>query len=115
MWKSVHEAGLNIDTNLLAEAPGGQAAVQVFRRVWTASAHDAVDRAEKAERGPEIRVMVSDLALRLTRERGGPVRRGTPRGVADAWRERGHRAGQDARTYQLLQILQPARDADVTR
>ena len=68
VWKSAHESGLNVDTHSLAEAPGGKAAVQVFRRVWSDSAHEAVDRAERAERDPDTRVMVSDVALRLTRE-----------------------------------------------
>jgi hypothetical protein len=29
----------------------------------------------------------------------------------NTWRVRGHTSGPDARTYQVLQILQPARDA----
>jgi predicted ArsR family transcriptional regulator len=109
VWKAAHESGLNIDTNALAEAPGGKAAVQVFRRVWTDSALDAVNRAEKAERGPETRVMVSDVALRLTRDEVDQFSEELHE-LADSWRRRGRSAGADARTYQLLQLLQPARD-----
>ncbi len=109
VWKAAHESGLNINTAELADAPGGEAAVQVFRRVWTDAAHDAVQRAETAERRPEIRVMVSDVAVRLTRE---DVDRFADElnDLADSWRRRGHSAGEGAETYQLLQILQPARE-----
>ena len=107
VWKAAHEAGLNIDTHALAEAPGGKSAVQVFRRVWTDSAHAAVDRAETAERGPETRVMVSDVALRLTRAEVDEFAEQLHE-LADSWRRRGRSGGEDARTYQLLQILQPA-------
>ena len=51
--EAVHESGLNIDTTELAAAPGGKAAVTVFRREWTNAAHEAVERAETAERNPE--------------------------------------------------------------
>jgi predicted ArsR family transcriptional regulator len=109
VWKVVHEAGLNIDTHELAEAPGGKAAVQVFRRVWSDSAHDAVDRAEKAERRPDTRVMVSDVAVRLTREQADEFAEDLNQ-LADSWRRRGRSAGPEALTYQLLLILQPARE-----
>jgi predicted ArsR family transcriptional regulator len=108
VWKAAHESGLNIDTSELAGAPGGEAAVKVFRRVWTDSAHEAVDRAERAERHPDTRIMVSDLALRLTVEEADRFSEELHE-LCDSWRRRGHSAGEDARTYQLLQILQPAR------
>jgi DNA-binding transcriptional ArsR family regulator len=110
VWKVSHESGLNIDTSELAEAPGGKAAVSVFRREWTNAAHEAVQRAETAERNPETLVMVSDVALRLTRDDALAFSEELT-GLANSWRLRGHKSGPDARTYQVLQILQPARDA----
>jgi predicted ArsR family transcriptional regulator len=110
VWKAAHEAGLNIDTVELAGAPGGTAAVQVFRRVWSDAAHEAVERAAQAERDPDTRVMVSDLSLRLTLAEADEFSEALHE-LADTWRRRGHGSGDDARTYQLLQVLQPARDA----
>jgi predicted ArsR family transcriptional regulator len=109
VWKAVHETGLNIRTSELAEAPGGKAAVAVFRREWTNAAIDAVRRAEAAQRNPETLVMSSDNALRLTRE---DAERFFDEVVdlVNTWQRRGRTAGPEARTYQLLQILQPARE-----
>lgn len=69
-----------------------------------------VDRAEKAERHQDARVMVSDVALRLTREEADQFTEELHQ-LADSWRRRGRSSRDGARTYQLLQILQPARDA----
>ena len=110
VWKASHESGLDIDTTELAQTPGGKAAVQVFRREWSNAAHDAVRRAESAERDPEALVMVSDGALRLTREEAQRFSEELV-DLMNTWRRRGRASGPDARTYQLLQILQPAREA----
>jgi hypothetical protein len=53
--------------------------------------------------------MVSDTALRLTREQAAQLSDELTQ-LVDGWRHRGRSAGADARTYQLLQILQPARE-----
>jgi len=107
VWKAAHESGLNINTSELALAPGGQAAVSVFRRQWTNAAHDAVNRSDASESDPETLVMVGDSALRLTRADADELARELT-GLVDAWRDRGRSAGPEARTYQVLQILQPA-------
>ena len=107
VWKAAHESGLNINTSELALAPGGKAAVSVFRRQWTNAAHDAVNRADASESDPETLVMVSDSALRLTRADADELAEELT-ALVDSWRDRGRAAGPDARTYQVLQILQPA-------
>ena len=109
VWRAVHEAGFNINTADIARAPGGKAAVAVFRRQWTAGAHDAVDRAEFAERRKDAMVMLSDTAIRLTKDDAQEFADQLNRLVED-WRVRGRDAAKGARTYQLLQILQPARE-----
>jgi hypothetical protein len=35
--------------------------------------------------------------------------------LTNSWRRRGRKAGPEARTYQLLQILQPARELEPPR
>jgi predicted ArsR family transcriptional regulator len=109
VWKAAHEAGLNINTAELAGEPGGEAAVRVFRRVWSESAHEAVTRAENADTTADTRVMVSDVALRLTRAEVDEFAEELHQ-LADSWRRRGRASRAGARTYQLLQILQPARE-----
>ena len=110
VWRAVHEAGFNINTADIAQAPGGRAAVTVFRRQWTAGAHDAVDRAEFAERRKDIMVMVSDTGIRLTKADAEAFAAELTQ-LVDDWRVRGRdNAAKGARTYQLLQILQPARE-----
>ena len=122
VWKASHESGLNIDTAELAKAPGGRAAVSVFRRQWSNAAHDAVRRVETAERDPRTLVMVSDCALRLTKAEAQQLSDELTE-LVDSWRRRGRSAGTksgpkgdpkvgtEARTYQVLQILQPAPEA----
>ena len=108
VWRAVHDAGLSINTHDLAEAPGGRAAVDAFRRQWTSAAHDAVSRAESAQRSPGTLVTVSDTALRLSRADAEALVEQVNE-LVDGWRLRGRGAvGEDVRTYQLLQILQPA-------
>jgi hypothetical protein len=70
---------------------------------------DAVRRAEAAERTPETLVMASDGALRLTREDAERFSEELV-DLMNTWRRRGRTAGREARTYQLLQILRPARE-----
>jgi predicted ArsR family transcriptional regulator len=113
VWRAVHEAGLSVNLTQLADAPGGKAAVSVFRRETTAAAHDAVDRAFVSNREPDTTVMVSEAALRLTsdeaREFGVELE-----ALVEKWRDHGRRdrdEGRRPRTYQILQILQPAREA----
>jgi DNA-binding transcriptional ArsR family regulator len=109
VWKASHESGLNIRTSELEEAPGGKAAVTVFRREWTNAAHDAVTRAETAGKDPDVMVMSSDSALRLTRKDAEQFTEEL-HDLVNSWRRRGHSAPAEARTYQLLQILLPARE-----
>jgi predicted ArsR family transcriptional regulator len=111
VWKVVHDAGFNVDTVELAKLPGGKAAVSVFRREWTTAAHDAVERAEFAERVKDSMVMVSDSALRLTKADAKQLAEELT-DLIESWRVRGRAAREGARTYQLLQILQPAREVN---
>ncbi|MGD9961608.1 helix-turn-helix domain-containing protein [Nocardioides sp.] len=110
VWKAAHESGLTIDLNELAATPGGKAAATVYRREAAAAARDAVDRAYGAERQPDSTVVISDSALRLTRADARALA-AELEALVESWRQRGQHSGPDARTYQLLQILQPMREA----
>jgi len=108
VWKATSEAGLRVNLEELSQTEGGAAAVAVFRRSWTASAHDAVDRAEHAERHLDATVMVSDSALRLSKAESRRFCEELEE-VVERWRTRSREETDSTQTYQLLQILQPAR------
>jgi len=111
VWRAAHESGLSVNTTELAKAPGGKAAVTVFRRQWTTAAHDAVERAEFAGRKKDTVVMVGDSALRLTKADAQALADELTE-LVESWRVRGRSSGAEARTYQLLQILQPAAEVE---
>ena len=110
VWRAVHEPGFNVNLNALAEAPGGKAAVTVFLREAASAAHDAVERGYFAERSEDTMVMVGESAVRLTKDDARTLA-GELNDLVESWRVRGKGAGAEARTYQLLQILQPAPEA----
>ncbi|WP_111766090.1 winged helix-turn-helix domain-containing protein [Nakamurella deserti] len=109
VWRATHDEGLTVDIEQLSAAPGGAAAVRVFRREAAATAHEAVDRAYGMSHDPEGRTVISDSVLRLTRA-DATAFMAELTALVTTWQRRGRAAGADARTYQLLQILQPARD-----
>ena len=49
VWRAAHESGLSVNLEELAKEEGGKAAVAVFRRQWTADAHDG----DRPRRPPE--------------------------------------------------------------
>ncbi len=110
VWRAVHESGLTININELAEVPGGKAAATVYRNEATAAAHTAVDRAFTAERQPDSTVVVSNSALRLTRDDARAFA-AELEALVETWRLRGQGVATAAHTYELLQILQPAHRA----
>jgi predicted ArsR family transcriptional regulator len=109
VWRAAHDEGLTVDIGALSAAPGGAAAVRVFRREAAAAAHEAVDRAYESSSDPEARTVISDSVLRLSRDDAGAFADAL-NALVTTWQRRGRTAGPDARTYQLLQLLQPARD-----
>ena len=111
VWRVVHEAGVSVNLEELARQEGGKAAVTVFRKQWSAEAHDAIARAEHAERHKDATVAVSSSALRLTKAEAKELA-GDLNELIDEWRLKGQRERQAARTYEVLWVLQPARDLE---
>ena len=111
VWKLVDEAGLNLEMGELEKAPGGKAAVSVFRRQVAADAHAAVDRAYGREHEEGIHIMAADYPLRLSKKEAEAFSTDLAE-VADRWRLRGHEPGEGRRLYQLLMFLQPAAEIE---
>ena len=105
VWRVVHESGLSVNLQDLEGQEGGKAAVSVFRRSWTASAHAAIDRADQPEKNKDVTVAVSTHALRLTKAEAKALA-GEINDLVDGWREKGK--AKTGRTYEVLWVLQPA-------
>jgi DNA-binding transcriptional ArsR family regulator len=123
VWRMVHEHGLTVNLDDLEAAPGGRAAVNVFRRAATADAHALVESAYARRNDKRAHVMTADQAVRLTPDEARQFareltdfveswrERGTGRGAGDgAGTEAGDEVGRT--TYRLLQVLQPYPEAD---
>ena len=109
VWRVVHESGLSVNLEDLADQDGGRAAVRVFRQQWTAEAHAAIDRADNPARQEDALVAVSTHAVRLTRKEAQALA-GEINDLVDAWREKQKAAS--GRTYEVLWVLQPAPDVE---
>lgn len=107
VWRATPEASLNVDLTHIENAPGGRAAVQVFRTNKLAWVHHLVDRAFATGRPKGSGVFtVTENAVRLTDEEAHDLRREVD-AVVESWarRTRGREPGR--RTYVVLTTVQP--------
>lgn len=114
VWKLASEEGWTANLGELESAPGGSAAVRVFRRTAAAWGHAVVDAAYAAPQGTEeekgtVRT-VTEEAVRLTKDEAQELTRDLEAVVA-RWAEKTRgRDGADRRTYLLFSVLQPHPD-----
>ena len=114
VWKLVSEEGWTANLGDLEEAPGGKAAVQVFRRSAAAWGHAVVDAAYAPPTGTvqekdTVRT-VSEEAVRLTKDEAQELVHDLGAVVA-RWAEKTRgRDDVERRTYLLFQVLQPHPD-----
>lgn len=107
VWRAASAQGFSVDLSVLAEEPGGRAAVEVFRANKLAGLHAVVERAFSMGRdGARGTFTTTDHALRLTDEEAHQLRQELD-DVVDAWstRTRGRDAGR--RTYMVVHMIQP--------
>ena len=112
VWKLAAARGISADLGALEDAPGGRAAVQVFRRSAAAWGHVVVDAAyaPPAERDEDTLRTVSEESVRLTKEEAQELSHALG-DVVSAWVERTRGQRDDGRrTYLLFQVLQPHPD-----
>lgn len=112
VWRAVAAEGFSVNLSELAEAPGGRAAVEVFRSTKTAALHDLVDRAfaMRKEEGRGV-FAVSDHALRLTDEEAHELRAEID-AVIEGWADRTRGRDPGRRTYHVVQVVQPFADEE---
>jgi DNA-binding transcriptional ArsR family regulator len=113
VWRLTDLAELDIDVGELERAPGGAAAVAVFRRNSAAWHHHVVDRAyaPRDDAGDHGHRSVSESALRLTAEEARELTAEVGE-VLTRWHDRTQgRAADGRRTYLHLGIVQPYPEA----
>lgn len=110
VWRASAAAGYTVNLSELAEAPGGRAAVEVFRSSKLAWLHQVVDRsfAMSREEGRGV-FATSDHAIRLTDDEAHQLRQELD-DVIEAWADRTRGRDPERRTYLLVQMVQPYPD-----
>ncbi len=104
VWRLVG-GELVVDVSEIEKVPGGRAAGQVWRRQATAAAHELVERAYADAREDVRRGSVLEASVRLTPEEVSAFNREL-NALVNRWNDRARERGDEARTYQLMSILQ---------
>ena len=111
VWRSAFPSGYTVHLSQLEEAPGGHAAVEVFRQNKQAWGHHVIDRAFATglPKGSGV-FSFSDRALRLTDDEAKELF-GEVDELIGRWagRTRGREPGR--RTYLMMSLVQPYPDA----
>jgi len=106
VWKATNEDGMRLDLSELEKAPGGKAAVGVFKRQWLANAHESLDRAMQWHDRKDATVNVANGTLRLTKAEASRLADEIA-AVIDRTRKAGTKGEKSARTYEFITVLQP--------
>jgi len=110
VWKATVAQGFTVNLSQLADAPGGRAAVEVFRRSKRAWLHDIVDRTFAMGRAEGSgHFSTSDHALKLTDDEAHELRQELD-AVVESWADRTRGRDPQRRTYHFIQIVQPSAD-----
>jgi DNA-binding transcriptional ArsR family regulator len=110
VWRATSTQGYTVNLKQMKEMPGGAAAVDVFRANQLASFHAMVDRLFVLDRPEGSGVFsASSHSIRLTDEEADQLR-GEIDDLLEAWTARTKGRDPGRRTYQVMQIIQPAAD-----
>ena len=104
VWRPVAQGGLRLDLGVLEKAPGGEAAIAVWRRGSEAWAHRVVAEAYAVTTAEDSHRMITEVALRLTRDEAGELSRELDE-MLQRWGDRTRGRRDDARTYLLFATL----------
>lgn len=107
VWRATAAHGFTVNLSRLKDAPGGRAAVDVFRTSQLARLHDAVERVFTLDRTEGSGVFAtSDHALKLTDDEAHELRQEID-DLVESWAERTRGREPGRRTYHLVQMMQP--------
>jgi DNA-binding transcriptional ArsR family regulator len=107
VWRATSAHGYSVNLSQLQDAPGGKAAVGVFRASKLAWLHELVDRMFALDRAEGSGVFaMSDHAIKLTDDEAHQLRQEID-DVVEQWAERTRGRDSGRRTYHLVQLIQP--------
>ena len=111
VWRSALPSGYTVSLSQLEQAPGGRAAVEVFRQNKQAWGHHVIDRAFATDlpKGSGV-FSLADHALRLTDDEAKELFREVDQ-LVEGWADRTRGRDPERRTYLLLSLVQPYPDA----
>lgn len=111
VWRSAVPSGYTVSLSKLEQAPGGRAAVEVFRQNKRAWGHHVIDRsfATGLPKGSGV-FSLSDHALRLTDDEAQQLFREVDE-LVETWAARTRGRDPERRTYLLMSLVQPYPDA----
>ncbi len=110
VWRSALPSGYTVSLSQLEQAPGGRAAVEVFRQNKRAWGHHVIDRAfaTNLPKGSGL-FSFADHALRLTDDEAKELFREVDE-LVEGWAARTRGRDPGRRTYLLLSLVQPYPD-----
>ncbi|MDZ5660890.1 helix-turn-helix transcriptional regulator [Nocardioides sp. zg-1308] len=107
VWRATSAEGFTVNLKQLTDAPGGAAAVDVFRASKLAQLHELVERTFVLDRPEGSGVFsTSDHAIKLTDEEAHQLRQDLD-DVVQSWVDRTRGRAPGRRTYHLVHIVQP--------
>ena len=111
VWRSALPSGYTVSLSQLEQAPGGRAAVEVFRQNKQAWGHHVINRAFATDlpKGSGV-FSFADHALRLTDDEAKELFREVDQ-LVEGWAARTRGRDPERRTYLLLSLVQPYPDA----
>jgi predicted ArsR family transcriptional regulator len=109
VWKAVNPEGMRLDLSELEKAPGGKAAVGVFKRQWLAQAHASLDRSMQWADRKDSTVSVTSGTLRLTKAEASALAEELS-AVFERHRQGGTKGPKSAKVYEFFTILQPTEE-----
>jgi DNA-binding transcriptional ArsR family regulator len=107
VWRATSTQGYTVNLKEMRDAPGGRAAVDVFRASKLASLHELIDNVFVLDRPEGSGVFsASDHSVRLTDEEAGELRQEID-DLIESWTARTKGRDPARRTYHVLQVIQP--------
>jgi DNA-binding transcriptional ArsR family regulator len=111
VWRAASGAAMSVNLTELENAPGGRAAVRVFRDNKQAWGHHVVDRAFATDHPKGSGVFTAaDHALKLTDEEAHQLREEID-DLIESWAQRTRGRDPERRTYLVFQLVQPYPEA----
>jgi len=106
VWRRTGDRRLNVNLKEMEEAPGGAAAVTVWRRSATSWAHQIIESAYSSEREPDTLRTIIETSVKVTKQEAEQLCEELDE-VLQRWSERTLDDAADRRTYLFFSAFQP--------